>query len=801
MEPKHPLADCNNCPLQDDGRFVPSLFPKGQARLAVVGEAPGVQEAAYKVPFKGPSGKLLDEVLNHVGYQRTEVMYTNACLCRPPNNATPPKTAINACRARLYSELNASGVQDVVALGATATSILVDDSRTITSIRVGPPKKPTVRLAESNIKRVIATWHPAFCLRNADAFPSFVSDMEKLKRSGVSTWTAPDWRAFEDPNSALEAISELRRLQPKRIAVDIEAGIEKDYSFGHPNEYDLLCIGISYAKGKVVVIGETALKEQKVIQALKELFATTAIAAHNGKFDLGGLYPTFGELKLGADTMLKSYVRDERPGGHALETLSIEQLGSPSWKYEIGKYIKKGDSYANIPRPILYQYNAYDVHNTYLLDEHLSVGMEEIPPHWPYTEHPNLMHHAPKSAMDLHNFLCRASNPLMFLELNGIPIDRKYSDELVETFLDRIDPIESEINRIVQDSTKDQEIKRVKLNPRSPKQIKEYLASQGVRVDATNKDTLNALRPRLRPGSGVQAFVESLLEHRRQQKLYSTYVVGIRKRLYRGRVYTTYLLHGSTSGRLASRNPNLQNIVRDKPIRRQFVPSKPENIFIQADYKQAEARVITTLARDEYLRSVLSDSTRDIFDDLCNQIYGPNKWNKEGRIRIKAFFYGIGYGRTPYSIAQEFKMHINEANKLYRSLTDLIPTTMEWQNSIKAQVSRGEDLLTTFGRRRRFWLITDQNQKDVFNEALSFVPQSTASDICLSSLIRLRPMLRGIGFIRLTIHDALVAEAHRDREQEVSELLKSVMVEEGTKWTNYVPFPVDISTGLSWGDL
>ena len=139
MEPKAPLANCSECPLKDE-RFVPSLIPEGRPRLAVVGEAPGFQETAYGEPFKGPSGKLLDKVLNHHGFQRKEVLYTNVCLCRPEDNATPPAAAQSACRQRLIHELADSGVQDVVALGGTAVGALVDDPRTITTLRVGPPR-------------------------------------------------------------------------------------------------------------------------------------------------------------------------------------------------------------------------------------------------------------------------------------------------------------------------------------------------------------------------------------------------------------------------------------------------------------------------------------------------------------------------------------------------------------------------------------------------------------------------------------------------------------------------------------
>src|SRR5687768_13232557 len=119
-ERRHPLATCEVCPLNTpETKFVPSQIPEGRTVLACVGEAPGFQEAAYRRPFTGPSGQLLKKVLRHQGYDLREVLFTNACLCRPPDNATPPKTAVAACRGRLYNEIDQAGVRDVIALGNT----------------------------------------------------------------------------------------------------------------------------------------------------------------------------------------------------------------------------------------------------------------------------------------------------------------------------------------------------------------------------------------------------------------------------------------------------------------------------------------------------------------------------------------------------------------------------------------------------------------------------------------------------------------------------------------------------------
>jgi len=797
-------ADCSNCPLRDQP-FAPSLIPQGvktadpnewrpkregERRIVVVGEAPGFAEATYGKPFTGPSGKLLDAVMKHHGIKRSEVLLTNVCLCRPPDNATPPRSAISACKTRLAGEIQRFETTDIIALGSTSSTLLVDDPGTITSLRVGPPKRGARFLNEGTGATldisVIPTWHPAYCLRNADAFPALVSDIGKIKESKREPWIEPEWVLVDDADMARQAIAELEQLDGP-LVVDIEVGIEKDVSGDdHPNNYDLLCVGVAYARRRAVVFGEGAIRDSRVVNGLRRLFRSKRLIAHNGKFDLAGLYPKLGAVELWFDTMLASYCLDERPGNHGLKVLAVEKLGAPKYDDEIKQYVPKRGSYANIPRPILYKYNAFDVACTWDLYELFTEAMDR------------------EDVRKVHDFLVLASNQLMFMELNGIAIDKEAMAKLSDAYEERMEAIIYEMNEVINKSTGHLEDGAwLGINPRSPLQVKKYLESQGVKVVSTNEETLTALLPRLSPGSARGQFVRILLRYRRQHKLYSTYIAGIRKRMYRGRVYTTYMLHGTTSGRLASRNPNLQNIVRDKEIRRQFGVTHPENVLVQCDYANAEARVMATLAQDNYLREILSNQTPGykFFNELSDQLYGAGAWDKEEYIRTKAFFYGIGYGRESWSVAKEYGLSAAEGAKLYYDFTDLIPDVMRWQESVKAHVMSGKPLVTPFGRRRRFWLITDQNKKDVENEALSYLPQSTASDICLTALIRVRPLLRGLGFLRLTIHDALIAECHESRQLEVSELLSSTMAAAGREYTDYVPFPVDTSIGKSWGDL
>lgn len=771
LRSKAPLARCWECPFQNDP-FVPTQNPHPKAKLAVIGEAPGAYEAARGIPFTGPSGRLLDQVLSHNGYDRNDVMVTNICLCRPVNNDDPPKAAIAACKPRLDAELAASGVDSILAVGGTAASTLIDPRKKISSLRIGPAK-PYI---ENPKVQVVASWHPAYCLRSPDAFPSFVQDVSKLKGKTYGTWIEPEFRVFESADNILRAIERLEAITG-HIVIDIECGVEKDFSFAHPDQYDLLCLGISYAPGKAVVFGGSGLKNEEVQVRLGNYLRNRRIIAHNGKFDLAGLYPIFGELVLFADTMLMSYALDERPGQHGLKKLGIELLGTPDWESVIKRFIPRGKDYSHIPRPILYKYNAYDVVATWYLYELFiqRMGPREI---------------------KQHEFLVRASNVLMHLERAGISFDEYYSIKLGQELEAELLDLEDHIS----------EIAGRNINPRSPMQITRWFAENKIILSTTQADVLEAIAARPSVPDNIREFVVQLLLHRRRTKLNGTYVKGFQKRLHHGKVYTTYTLHGTTSGRLASKNPNLQNIVRDKRIKNQFTVEHRGNVLVQLDYKQAEGRVITTLAEDDYLASIFNDPTRDIFDELCNDIFGVGKWVKENRVSMKSIFYGNAYGRGVEAIALELQQQgssitVTETRTLMKEFNNRIEKVVKWQESIKRAVLNGEDLNTPFGRKRSFWLITEQNRGDVIREALSFLPQSIASDICLTALIAVQPKLKGLATTRLTIHDAIIMECHEADLEEVVSITKEEMINAGRNFTDYVPFAVDVSIGKRWSEL
>lgn len=790
----HPEAQCEQCPLYGAGKYVPSAFPTAESdkKIAFIGEAGGAREARVGVPFTGPSGELLDRVLKHYGLSREEVFLGNVVGCRTPDNTTPARSAIDSCRPRILAELREAGITDVAALGNTASQSLLRTTVGVTALRVGPGQ------VNKEGFRVVSTFHPAACLRRAEMFPDLVTDVGKLVNKPPA-WHEPVYKVAEDEETALSLIEALKKDPRELVAFDIEVDIDKDKSFDHPQNHKLLCVGLAYDYNKAIVIGEAPCGSEKVMDALYDMLMTKKLIGQNGKFDVAGLIPKFGVLPLYFDTMLASYCLDERQGVHGLKHMAVEFLGAPRYDNEIKKYVGPNDGYGVIPRPVLYKYNAYDVCCTFALAKMFEERLEK------------------EGLRGIHDFLLRASEQLIFVEYNGIGVDLNYTAELAVDYENRLRQLEEELNDACRAATKGV---RKALNPRSPMQVKAALKEMGIQVESTDADTLEYIRDHYldQVDKGILSdanalnlsFVEAMLRYRFEHKQYSTYVIGIRKRTRAGRVHPTFLLHGTTTGRLSCRNPNLQNIPRDKKMRRMFIPTKPDNIFVQGDYAQAELRVLAFLAQDRYFTNIFNDGTIDVFDDLTPRLYPgarkdlitPAEW-KELRIRVKAFVYGLNYGRTEFSIAREFGIPLPQAREMRDRFFSVIPEIVQFRSDVLRKVHRGEDLVSPFGRHRRFYLITKENRANIENEALAFLPQSTASDICLTAMMSLRPQLKGTGiFIRNLVHDSILLEGPEERLDDMRQLLKYEMLKAATPIVgDYVKFGVDVEVGKSWGDL
>jgi len=782
---KHPLADCDNCPLLNN-TLVPS-HGRQDASVAVVGEAPGRTEVTKGRPFVGPSGKLLDLTMKEVGVDPADTYRTNTVLCKPPTDKDgsikPPQKAIDCCRPRLKAEIAAlnegNGPKYVLALGNFAATEFLGYKTRITRDRIGPPR-------EVNGYTVIPSIHPAAVLRSPDNFLTFENDIGKLVRN-IPEWKAPQYEVFDDPD---ETMALLDGLPQGVYAVDIETSVEKDITYEHPDK--LLCIGIAIDRSRCVVISSDALASTVVLSRLREWFAENDIIYQNGKFDVGvlhkqGLIPDT-KKSIFFDTMLASYCLDERPGYHSLEAQSMERLYSPNWKHMTKQY----ESFDYVPSDVLYEYNAYDVANTYALYELL---------------YPSL---AGEKQRGLHNMLCRISEHLLHIELRGIKVDTELLEQLDDEFTDNLHKMEEQLKRWVD-------------NPRSPQQIKAALNYNfGIVTQSTDKDHLTELQtaakhqletPALLDDldddevagwNELYSFTSLLLHHRKETKLLGTYVRGISNRLTpEGRIQTNLTLNSTTTGRTSSKNPNLQNIPRGSTIRSAFIPDSPDYQLIYADFANIEGRVVCVLSGDTSLQEIILSGTK-VHNVVAEHAFGKD-FSSEEYVAAKSVVHGVNYARTPHGIAEGLGIPLHKAKTVYNAYLDLAPGLPQWHAEIReAVIERQEELVTPFGRRRRFPLITRFNSEDVFKEAIAFKPQSIASDINTLAGCKLNQL----GYdVRLLVHDAVLIQVPREEAAKYQRYIAIVMEQEAqdkfmSKFPDFeMPFPVEPELGENWGEL
>lgn len=808
MEPLHPLTDCANCPLYG-GEYYGYDSPDHIVDVAIVGGQPSAAEKFKGGYFNTQAGELLRRVFHHHNESPT-TYYTPAVLCRAKDKKVPAK-AVACCRPRVIAEIEAAtdGTSPVLTLGNEAALSVLGASG-VTSLRVGLAKR-SEWLPQG--QRVIPTVNPYSCFVQESQFPHLVSDVAKLFND-VEPFKEPRYVVLDDVVDAydwLRAIGTMAHMKQPVVTIDIECVLDKDSSFGHPERHTMLCVGLKINNDIVHVITDNALNAENWMM-IQKILSMSDVTAQNGKFDLNGIRPYVGKIRLGFDTMLASYCLDERTGIHGLKYMAQENLGTPAYDDEIKKYIGPDRDFSKIPREILYKYNAIDVECTFRLRQIQEKKLKD------------------QGLINLHNFLCRISDVLMDMEYTGITIDKEYLAQLVSEFDLSIMTKEHWLSVMAYEVKPEGYLKGDGINPKSPVQIKKFYADLGIKLDGTDEDILNELlaykgkfpvKDEL-----VRKFTTMLLEYRKETKLNGTYIQGIKERLYKGRINSSYLLHGTTTGRLSSRNPNLQNIPRQSPIKKMYVPGRPDNVFINFDYKQAELRTLSYFAGDHYFRDIFNDPTRDPFDELVPVLYpGASKpthgdckcetcavW-KEQRTMVKTYVYGLNYGRTEFGIAAGFGIPVDVARKHMLSFFSVIPEIVNWQKWVRAQVKAGEDLVTPFGRKRRYTLLTEQNIKNIMNEALAFIPQSTASDICLQAAIWFNDwsyeqfgdptdLERNAPRIFNLVHDAIMIECHESVTEDVIRVTKDLMIKSGNDTVeDYIQFGVDSSVGKSWGGL
>ena len=579
-----------------------------------------------------------------------------------------------------------------------------------------------------------------------------------------------------------------------------ELAIDTETSSLDAHQADLIGVSLSTKIGKAcyIPIGHnsgTCIKKEIVIKKLKTLLEDKSVKkiGQNIKFDFIVLNNHGIEMSSMEDTMLMSYVLDAGKNRHNMDTLSEIHLNHKTISFK--ELVGSGKNKINFNEVELnkaMEYAAEDADITYRLYKifNKNLKLEKLTNIYEIFEKPLI-------------------KILAFMEIKGIKVDSKFLEKLSIKFKKKIKDLEKEIFKI----------SKKEFNIGSPKQLGEIIYNE-LKIAvlkktrkgsfATNANVLEDLAFK------GHRFPQLILDWRQISKLKNTYSDSLQEHinLNTKRVHTSFLLAATTTGRLASSNPNLQNIPikseDGKEIRKAFISEKGFTL-ISADYNQIEMRILADLADVKELKKAFRNN-EDIHSLTASQVFNIDikKIDQDTRRKAKAINFGIIYGISQYGLAKQIMVSNNEAEQFLKSYFTKFPEIKEYMNSTIKFCRKSGYVNNIFGRRTYIKGINDKNYNvRNFQEraAINAPIQGSASEIMRLAMIRLNKRFKDLKNIQskvlLQIHDELIFEVPNIELKKISTIIKEEMtsVVNSNLHSFSIPLTVDINSGNNWGML
>ncbi|HEY9583085.1 MAG TPA: DNA polymerase [Candidatus Paceibacterota bacterium] len=394
-------------------------------------------------------------------------------------------------------------------------------------------------------------------------------------------------------------------------------------------------------------------------------------------------------------------------------------------------------------------------------------------------------------------------------EDRGIMVDKERLGELKKEYQKKLDKLESEIHKAA----------GVEFNINSPKQVGEVLFEKlgigeegtGKKMKRTSTGQVSTNVKELEKLKGEHPAIDALLAYRELAKLLSTYIDAFPDLLDKeSRLHTHFVQWGSATGRLSSRDPNMQNIPikteQGRAIREIFIAPK-DYVLASFDYSQIDLRSLAVLSGDEKLISFFK-SGGDIHADVASALFKvpKDKIDKEMRRRAKVINFGIIYGMGVLALKANLGSSRAEAEEFLKNYFETFSGVTKYLEETKLKARKLGYTETLFGRRRYYPGINsgpEYMQKALERQAQNAPVQGTSADIIKIAMIEVDKEIEGKGWrkdahLLLQIHDELLYEIKKDKLSEIEKIIKEKM-ESVVK--EKVAFPVKYSNGPSWGDL
>ncbi len=388
----------------------------------------------------------------------------------------------------------------------------------------------------------------------------------------------------------------------------------------------------------------------------------------------------------------------------------------------------------------------------------------------------------------LHNIL-QIQGTLKLYEEVELPLAQVLYDmekEGVKVDVDGLDVLSAQYQaEIEQLSQKIYEYAGETFNISSPKQLSvvlfDKLKLKHFKKTATGYSTNNDVLEKLR---GEHPIIEQIIQYRKVSKLNGTYVEGLRPLIKRGLVHTTFNQYLTTTGRLSSSDPNLQNIpIRNeqgKEIRKLFLPKY--GVFVGADYSQIELRLLAAFSGDANLLHAFTEG-QDIHSRVASELLGiPQEMvNADMRRMAKAVNFGIIYGISDFGLSENVGTSVKKAHDYINLYFSRFPSIKQYLDSSVATAKQNGYVTTILGRRRYIPEIKSSNfNMRSFGEraAMNMPLQGSAADIMKVAMIKVYNALQANGLkskIVLQVHDELIVDTYPEEQQAVADILKREM--------------------------
>lgn len=352
----------------------------------------------------------------------------------------------------------------------------------------------------------------------------------------------------------------------------------------------------------------------------------------------------------------------------------------------------------------------------------------------------------------------------------------------------------------------------VSFNLGSSKQLQEVLYQRlGLKPGRRTKTGYSTDSEVLKGLADAHPVIPLVLRHREVAKLYSTYGEALAQKvdLRTGRIHTNLNQTGTSTGRLSSSDPNLQNIPArtelGTQVRRCFVAGSADEALLSADYSQIELRILAQLAQEPVLQKAFAEGV-DIHIQTACALFGVDEKGvtPDMRRQAKTVNFGVIYGMGPKAMAADLGLAVEKAKDFIDRYFATMPRVREHLERSKAEVRELGFAVTMFGRKRPIPEIHSPNQRlRAFGErAAANAPiQGTAADIIKLAMVELSeslPQVEPKAKMLLQVHDELLFEVPGDRVREVGGLVKQTM--EGACNLG-IPIKVDVKVGLNWADM